>query len=104
MNFLCVFCGSKAGTNPRHADAARQIAQGLLSRGWGLVFGGGHIGLMGVLADAMREGGGHVIGVIPRSLVERELAHPGVDDLRLVDTMHERKALMAELSQAFLAL
>jgi uncharacterized protein (TIGR00730 family) len=104
MNYLCVFCGSRPGNNAAFADAARDIGRGLVQRGWGLVYGGGHIGMMGVLADAVLASDGAVIGVIPRSMVERELAHPGLKDLRLVGTMHERKALMADLSSAFLAL
>src|SRR5437879_12920017 len=104
MKRLRVLCGSAAGANPRYAAEARSLGKLLVRRGWGLVFGGGHIGLMGVLADAVLEAGGEVIGVIPQALVDRELAHTGLTDLRIVTTMHERKALMAVLSQAFCGL
>lgn len=101
---LCVFCGSATGTNPSYAAEARRLGETLVRRGWGLVFGGGHIGLMGVVADTVLAAGGEVIGVIPRALVERELAHMRLSDLRIVESMHERKALMADLSAAFVAL
>jgi uncharacterized protein (TIGR00730 family) len=101
---LCVFCGSRTGKQAYHAEAARALGAGLARRGLGLVFGAGHVGLMGVLADAVLAGGGEAIGVIPRSLVDRELAHGRLTDLRVVGTMHERKALMAELSAGFVAL
>jgi uncharacterized protein (TIGR00730 family) len=104
MRRLCVFCGSATGSKPVYAEQARRLGEELVRRGLGLVFGGGHIGLMGVLADAVLAGGGEVIGVIPQALIDRELAHSGVADMRVVQTMHERKALMAELSDAFLAL
>jgi hypothetical protein len=104
MKCLCVFCGSAVGANPIYAEEARLLGKLLVRRGWGLVFGGGHIGLMGVLADTVLQAGGEVIGVIPQSLVDRELAHRGLTDLRVVGGMHERKALMADLSQAFVAL
>lgn len=104
MYRLCVFCGSSTGIPARHVQAARHLGAALVVRGMGLVFGGGHIGLMGVLADAVLAGGGEVVGVIPQALVERELAHRGVTDLRVVGSMHERKALMADLSDAFAAL
>lgn len=104
MPNLCVFCGSSAGNDPRYGEAARRLGEALAARGWGLVYGGGHVGLMGVLADAVRHAGGKVIGVIPRALVEKELAHPELEDLRVVASMHERKALMAALGDAFLAL
>ena len=101
---LCVFCGSQKGTNPVFAEEARQLGRALAERNIELVFGGGHIGLMGVVADAVLEAGGRVIGVIPQGLVDRELAHRGLTTLHIVTTMHERKALMAELSDAFVAL
>lgn len=104
MKRLCVFCGSAVGNRPVFADTARHLGQLLALRQCELVFGGGHIGLMGVLADTVLAGGGRVIGVIPRALVERELAHTGLSELHVVDSMHERKALMAELSDGFLAL
>lgn len=104
MRRLCVFCGSSAGGRPEYAEAARQFG-GLMARhGLGLVYGGGHIGLMGVLADAVLQGGGEVIGVIPQALVDRELAHAGLTELRVVGTMHQRKALMADLADGFAAL
>ncbi len=101
---LCVFCGSKHGTSPVYAAAARQVGEILVRRGVGLVYGGGHVGLMGVVADTVLKGGGEVIGVIPRSMVDDELAHGGLTELHVVSTMHERKALMAEKASAFLAL
>ncbi|HEY7522043.1 MAG TPA: TIGR00730 family Rossman fold protein [Candidatus Limnocylindrales bacterium] len=104
MARLCVFCGSNAGRDLRHAELARTVGTRLAQRGIGVVFGGGRRGLMGTLADAALGAGGEVIGVIPRGLVDREAAHPDVTDLRLVDTLHERKALMADLSDGFLAL
>jgi uncharacterized protein (TIGR00730 family) len=101
---VCVFCGSSTGTSDAYADQARALANELVSRGIGLVFGGGSVGLMGVIADSVIAAGGEAIGVIPRSLVEREIGHHGVSDLRVVDTMHERKALMSALSDGFIAL
>src|SRR5947208_9492909 len=100
----CVLRGSGAGTAPVHAESARRLGAALCRRGIGLVYGAGNIGLMGVLADAVLAHGGEVIGVIPRSLVDRELAHAGLAQLHVVETMHQRKALMADLSDAFLAL
>lgn len=99
-----VFCGSHQGERPDYADAARELARELVRRDLGLVFGGGCVGLMGVLADAVLAAGGHAIGVIPHALVAREIAHRGVPDLRVVASMHERKALMADLSDAFIAM
>jgi uncharacterized protein (TIGR00730 family) len=104
MKRLCVFCGSKAGDRPVYAEAARDLGRELARRGIGLVFGAGHIGLMGVLADAVLQAGGEAIGVIPTALVDRELAHKRLTELRVVDTMHERKAAMFELADAFMAL
>lgn len=104
MKRLCVFCGSRTGSAPIYADETRRLGKALVQRGFGLVFGAGHVGLMGVLADAVRASGGETIGVIPQSLVERELAHLSLSDLRVVESMHDRKALMAGLSDAFLAL
>jgi uncharacterized protein (TIGR00730 family) len=89
---------------PAYADAAKQLARGLVKRGFGLVYGGGNVGLMNVIADAVLEFGGHVTGVIPDSLVSKEVAHRGLSDLRVVQSMHERKALMAELSNGFIAM
>ena len=104
MKRLCVFCGSSAGGRPEYAEAARQLGGLMVRRKLGLVYGGGHVGLMGVLADAVLQGGGEVIGVIPQALVDRELAQAGLTELRVVNTMHERKALMADLADGFLAL
>jgi uncharacterized protein (TIGR00730 family) len=101
---LCVFCGSAAGARPEYAAAARALADELVGRGLGLVYGGGSVGLMGVLADAVLARGGEVIGVIPRGLASRELAHASLTELRLVDSMHERKAIMASLVDGFVAL
>jgi uncharacterized protein (TIGR00730 family) len=101
---LCVFCGSATGTRPEYAAAARSLAAELARRRIGLVYGGGSVGLMGVLADAALTGGVEVIGVIPRPLASRELAHAHLSELRLVDSMHERKATMASLVDGFVAL
>jgi uncharacterized protein (TIGR00730 family) len=101
---ICVFCGSNRGVGEAYAEAARTVARLLAQRKLGLVYGGGNVGLMGILADAMLEAGGEVIGVIPHSLVAREVAHHGVTELRIVQTMHERKALMNELSDGFIAM
>ena len=101
---VCVFCGSSAGNAPEFRAAAEDLAREMAARGIGLVFGGGCVGLMGHLADAVLAAGGHAIGVIPDALVAREIAHRGLPDLRVVHSMHERKAMMAELSDAFVAL
>src|SRR5262245_19427375 len=97
---VCVFCGSNLGTRPEHAAAAAAVGRALAERGWGLVYGGGNVGLMGVCADAALEAGGEVIGVIPDALRAAEVAHDGLTQLHVVRTMHERKALMADLSNA----
>ena len=104
MNRFCVFCGSSPGRNPAYVAAAAGLGTFLATRGFGLVYGGASIGLMGTVADAARAAGGEVIGIIPHALVELEVAHAGLSDLRVVGSMHERKALMAELSDAFIAL
>lgn len=101
---ICVFCGSSLGARPSYRQAAERLGELLAERGIGVVFGGGCIGLMGALADAALHKGGEVIGVIPESLVHREIAHQGVTKLHVVETMHQRKALMADLSDAFIAL
>jgi uncharacterized protein (TIGR00730 family) len=103
LRSLCVFCGSSSGNRPEYAQAAAQFGELLGRSGIQLVYGGGNVGLMGALADAALAAGGRVIGVIPQMLVDRELAHRGTH-LRIVTSMHERKALMAELSDAFVAL
>ena len=104
MTRVCVFCGSSAGVRPEYAEAARTLAAELVSRGLGLVYGGGSVGLMGALADAVLREGGEVIGVIPGPLATRELAHPKVTEMRVVGSMHERKATMASLVDGFIAL
>lgn len=104
MRRVCVFCGSSVGARPDYAEAARALGAEMARRGIGLVYGGAHVGLMGALADACRASGGEVTGVIPASLVEAEVAHTGLDDLRVVADMHDRKALMSELSDGFVAL
>jgi uncharacterized protein (TIGR00730 family) len=101
---LCVFAGSNAGGRPEYQSAAEDFARIAVARGYGLVFGGGSVGLMGALADAALAAGGEVIGVIPRALAVREVAHSGVTRLEVVASMHERKARMADLSAAFVAL
>ncbi|MFT4570500.1 MAG: hypothetical protein ACI8TX_000521 [Hyphomicrobiaceae bacterium] len=101
---VCVFCGSNFGADPAYLQGARALGSLLAERGIELVYGGGNVGLMGAVADVVMQSGGHVTGVIPRGLADRELAHHGISELHIVDTMHERKALMAERSQAFIAL
>jgi hypothetical protein len=104
LRSICVFCGASTGHDRRYAAAAAVVVEGLAARGIQLVYGGGRLGLMGAVADAALAAGGRVVGVIPRRLVDRELAHPDVSELRIVDTLHERKAAMAELADGFLAL
>ena len=101
---MCVYCGSSAGVRGEYAQAAVALGQVLAERGLGVVYGGGNIGLMGILARAALDAGGEVIGVIPESLRDRGLAQTGLSELRVVQTMHERKALMADLSDGFIAL
>ncbi len=101
---ICVFCGASSGRDPRYAAAAAVTGERLAARGIQLVYGGGRLGLMGTVADAALAAGGRVVGVIPRGLVDRELAHTGVSELRIVDTLHERKAIMAQLADGFIAL
>jgi uncharacterized protein (TIGR00730 family) len=104
MKRVCVFCGSSHGVRPAYTEAARRMGALLAGRGITVVYGGGNVGLMGELADAALGAGGEVIGVIPRALADREVAHLGLTDLRIVSSMHERKAMMAELSDAFIAM
>jgi uncharacterized protein (TIGR00730 family) len=104
MRRLCVFCGSNVGKRSLYREAACRLGEALAARSLGLVFGGGHIGMMGVLADATLRAGGAVAGVIPQALVDRELAHPGLTQLHVVGSMHQRKALMADLADGFAAL
>ena len=101
---VCVFCGSSTGREPGHRRLAEALARALAERGIGIVYGGARVGLMGALADAALVAGGEVIGVIPRALIEREIGHTGLTELRIVESMHERKALMAELADGFVAL
>lgn len=101
---ICVFTGSRQGIRSDYADAARQIGRELVERGYGLVYGGGNVGLMTVVADTVLACQGHVTGVIPERLVEKEVVHRGLSELRIVQSMHERKATMAELSDGFVAL
>ena len=104
MHSVCVFCGSNPGTDPAYTEAARSLGRMLAEANVRLVFGGGHVGLMGVVSNAALEAGGDIVGVIPKFLVERELAHEGLTDLRIVGSMHERKAMMSDLSEGFIAL
>ena len=101
---ICVFCGSSVGVRDTYATAAVSLARSLVASGAAIVYGGSNVGLMGILADTALAAGGEVIGVIPRALVEKEVAHHGLADLRVVESMHQRKALMAELSDAFIAM
>lgn len=101
---ICVFCGSSSGSDPRYAEAASALARHLVSSNIAVVYGGGNSGLMGVLANTVLDAGGDITGVIPRGLVAKEAAHTRVADLRIVESMHERKALMARLADAFIAL
>jgi uncharacterized protein (TIGR00730 family) len=104
MKRVCVFCGSNRGGRAGYVTATRELASVLVRRGMSLVYGGGKVGLMGELASEVLRLGGEVTGVIPRSLMEREVGHTGLTDLRVVETMHERKALMADLADGFIAL
>jgi len=104
MRRICVFCGSSPGARPAYAEAARALGRALLARKLGLVYGGGRVGLMYEIARTVFEGGGEVVGVIPAGMVERELAYRELPDLRIVSSMHERKALMADLADGFVAL
>jgi uncharacterized protein (TIGR00730 family) len=104
VNSVCVYCGSSLGADPAYLEATRQLATTLVEHELTIVYGGAHVGLMGALADSALAAGGQVIGVIPQQLVDREIAHRGLTELHVVQTMHQRKALMAELSDAFVAL
>lgn len=104
MNRICVYCGSSPGKLPDYRESARELGYELSARGLGLVYGGASVGVMGAVADAVMEKGGEAIGVIPHALATREVAHSGLDELFVVDSMHERKAKMAELSDGFVAL
>lgn len=104
LRSVCVFCGSRPGVRPAYAEAARALGREVARRGLTLVYGGGHVGLMGVVADAVLANGGHVVGVITRGLEEREVAHRALSELHVVETLHQRKALMAERADAFAVL
>ena len=104
MQRICVFCGSSPGSDPAYFDAAREMGREIVARNLTLVYGGGHVGLMGAIADAVLAAGGAVIGVIPHALAVREIAHQRLTRLHVVGSMHERKAMMADLSDAFVAL
>ena len=104
MKRLAVYCGSSMGSAPHFAERARVLGERMAARGIDLVYGGGHRGLMGVVADAVLEGGGRAYGAIPQALVDLEVAHKGLTELHVVDTMHERKAKMTELTDAFIAI
>jgi uncharacterized protein (TIGR00730 family) len=104
LSRICVFCGSSPGALPAYAEAAVELGRTIASRGVGLVYGGGSVGIMGVIADAALRAGGEVIGVIPRALWEREVGHTALTELRVVGSMHERKSQMADLADAFVAL
>jgi len=104
LNAVCVFCGSHTGNDPAYAEAAKSLGRSLAERGTTLVYGGGHVGLMGVVADATLGAGGEVLGVMPKRLVEREIGHTGLTQLHVVSSMHERKAMLSGLSDGFIAL
>jgi uncharacterized protein (TIGR00730 family) len=104
MRRLCVFSGSSPGGHPDYTQAAQELGRALAAQDIGLVYGGASVGLMGAIADAALAAGGDVVGVIPQALVDREIAHPGLSDLHVVGSMHERKARMAELADGFIAL
>jgi uncharacterized protein (TIGR00730 family) len=104
MRRVCVFCGSSCGSYPEYRKAAEELARELVRRGIGLVYGGGNVGLMGTLADAVLKAGGEAIGVIPRNLMAKDVGHKGLTKLHVVGSMHERKALMADLSDAFVVM
>jgi uncharacterized protein (TIGR00730 family) len=101
---VCVYCGSRHGARPAYTAAARVLGEAIGSRGWQLVYGGGKVGLMGEVADAVLASGGRVVGVIPETLMRREVGHPGLHELHVVPTMHQRKQMMAERADAFIAL
>lgn len=104
MKKICVFCGSSPGKQPEYIEVARKLAVALTKREIGLVYGGASVGIMGEIADAVLSSGGEVIGVIPQALVDKEVSHKGLSELKVVASMHERKAVMAQLSDGFIAL
>jgi uncharacterized protein (TIGR00730 family) len=101
---ICIYCGSAPGRNPAYTDAARRLGRCMAQRGIGLVYGGGSVGMMGAVADGALEAGGHVIGVIPRKLMDMELAHQGIQELYVTEGMHDRKLMLAKLSGAFISM
>jgi uncharacterized protein (TIGR00730 family) len=101
---VCVYCGSRHGARPAYTEAARALGSAIGARGWQLVYGGGNVGLMGEVADAVLAAGGRVVGVIPESLMQREVGHTGLTELHVVPNMHQRKQMMAERADAFIAL
>ena len=101
---VCVYCGSSAGNRPVYAERARALARVMVERGIGLVYGGGRVGIMGIIADAVLALGGRVTGIIPQALLDREVAHPGLSELVVTRSMHERKTIMAERADGFIAL
>lgn len=104
MKKICVFCGSSVGANPIYAESARELGRVLIQQKLGLVYGGGRVGLMGILADTVLAEGGEVIGILPQGLFTKEVAHEGLTEIRFVGSMHQRKAMMVELSDGFVAL
>src|ERR1039457_2937499 len=104
MRRICVFCGSSSGSHPEYGAAAEELGAELVRRSIGLVYGGGKVGLMGIIADAVLKAGGEAVGVIPEHIMSREIGHKGLTELHVVHSMHERKALMADLSDAFIAM
>jgi uncharacterized protein (TIGR00730 family) len=104
MKKICVYCGSSSGKRPEYIESANRLAKMLVEQDIGLVYGGASVGIMGVIADAVLAGGGEVIGVIPQSLVDKEVSHSGLTELTIVKSMHERKAIMADLADGFIAL
>src|ERR1017187_8749441 len=104
MGRICVFCGSSSGSRPEYRTAAEEMGRELARRNIGLVYGGGKVGLMGVMADSVLKAGGEAVGVIPEHIMSREIGHKGLTKLHVVHSMHERKALMADLSDAFIAM
>lgn len=104
INTICVYCGSRPGADPRFAQAATELGREMARRGIGLVYGGGHVGLMGVIADAVLDAGGEAVGVIPRFMVESERAHPGLTEQIVVETMHQRKQIMSDRCDAIITM
>ncbi len=104
LKSICVFCGSNPGNDPAYLEAARSLGKSIVAQGYKLVYGGAEVGLMGAVADAALAAGGHAIGVMPKALIDKEIAHKGLTELLSVSSMHERKALMADLSDGFIAL